>query len=197
MNAQYHGDFKTYIYNKEKEFIPFFLDNKILSNSSLMRMMEAELLSELIISMIFGHQDKKESIKYYYKEYDMSFPQKKEIDIKLTYIKALIENIFKDNLASSNYRRKAIFYSLFGAFSDLLYGMPEEEGIHGITIPQDKYSDIYRNLVFLNEQLDTEQPNPEFNEFINACSRQTDNKQPRKIRHRYIKNAILSALGTK
>jgi hypothetical protein len=46
----------------------------------------------------------------------------------------------------------------------------------------------------LSDALEVEAPSPAQVRFIEACARQTDNIGPRRVRHRFILDAIKSAL---
>jgi hypothetical protein len=195
LNSRYHGEFKTYIYRESSEFLEFFRSYRILSNARIIRMGEAEFFSELIVAMIDGLQHGKSTLEGYYKKYDDDFPDGDELKSKFATVISKIEQVMGENIRSTIYRKSNLFYSLFGAFFDLMYGMKGQTAPHGVDIPESSYSSIVDRLSFLSEQAEAEVPSDEFAEFKLACTAHLDNLKERTIRHRYVKTAILHGLG--
>lgn len=194
LNAKYHGAFKTFIYRLSGKYLGFFIDNRVLSKRAILRMTEAELISEIVIAMLAGLQDRKTSIEDFYRNHDDDFVQKEEMTQKFGRLISIVQRILGEELESSEYRRRVLFYSLCCVFYDLIYGMPGQGEPQRITIPESSYGSICERLLNLSTQLDLEPPDPEYSEFVTACARQTDNIKPRQIRHQWIKKTILDAL---
>ncbi|MGC1373031.1 MAG: DUF262 domain-containing protein, partial [Candidatus Sulfotelmatobacter sp.] len=53
-NAQFFGEFKSCVYLLAKEFVPFLEKNEIFSSKQILRMAEAEFISELLLAMEEG-----------------------------------------------------------------------------------------------------------------------------------------------
>lgn len=196
LNAKYHGDFKSYVYHTSSQYVDFFLENKILSKRAVLRMHEAEFISELTIAMMAGLQDKKNSIENFYRNYDDNFPLSTNLSDQFHVVITCIQEILGDDVASTNFRRRMLFYSLFCVIFDLLYGLPEQTPPQAIEIPTTSYSSIHENLLEVSEQLDLDTPDSSYSSFIEACSRQTDNIRPRQQRHDTIKEIVLQAMMT-
>ena len=195
LNAKYHGEFKTFIYRESSDYLNFFRERRILSNARIIRMGEAEFFSELIIAMIDGLQHGKKVIENYYKTYDDEFPEADELKEKLSSIVTLIDAILGDKIRSTIYRKSNLFYSLFCASYDIVYGMKGQTAPQGITIPATAYPSIVNRLNFLSEQAEAEAPDSNYIEFKLACTSHLDNLKERTTRHMHIKNAILQGLG--
>jgi hypothetical protein len=195
LNAKFFGSFKQFVFKLGQSHLEFWRNTFILTDRKIVRMGEAELTSELVVAMLAGLQDKKKSLEGFYKRYDDEFSEgrriKKEFESCVLTIQALMGN----TLADSPFSKKALFYSLFCVIYDLLYELPQSP-THGprTKITADHFAAIRRNLARLGAVLRSEAPNPREVKFIEACARQTDNIYPRKIRHRFIMEAIRSAM---
>jgi len=197
LNAKYFGRFKQFVFQLGQDHLEFWRSNGVLTNRKIVRMGEAELTSELIVAMLAGLQDKKKSLESYYKQYDDSFPQARKLQRQFEATVLSIQNIFAGELADSPFKKKALFYSLFCVVYDLTYGMPatpiDRHFAHEKIAPI-SFAAIRRSLNRLGEVLETEQPTAEQTRFIEACARQTDNIAPRRVRHRFIFNAVYEAI---
>lgn len=188
-NAKFHGEFKTTMYNLASKNLAFLLENRILSQRAIMRMADAELVSELVIAMLWGLQDKKKSISQYYQKYDTEFPQETRTVSRFAEILRRISETFGEALPMSGFHKRALFYSLFCCMYDLEYGLPGENGPYG-RVGIANSQPARQVLVHLTNQVESARPEPEFAEFVTACLGQTDNILPRKTRHQVILNQL-------
>lgn len=84
----------------------------IFTPLNIRRMMDIEYISELAIAVLHGHQNKKETLDKYYRDYEEEFEYKDELISKFQHVLFEIENIFPD-LKNTRWRKKTDFYSLF------------------------------------------------------------------------------------
>jgi uncharacterized protein DUF262 len=195
LNAKYFGSFKQFVFKLGQDHLEFWRSNGILSNRIIVRMGEAELTSELIVAMLAGLQDKKKSLEKFYKDYDDAFPHAKRYRKEFEVCLGTIQGIFGEELRETPYKKKALFYSVFLVIYDLLFGMPDSPvGRVRVKIRASEYAAVRRNVIQLGGVLESEAPNAKEARFIEACARQTDNIGPRRIRFRYIHEAVVSAL---
>jgi len=197
-NAKWSGEFKTIVYRLARETLDFWRDNQILTERHILRMVEAELISELMIAMMDGLQDKKKSIDVFYKDYDSSFPQKTELVHRFQECLKMIRDIMNDDLRKTQFRKKVLFYSLFCAIYDVLYHLPKmRRATH--SIPKSAYPTIRKSLSELSDEIGAglkamrtraRRPKRQYERLIDACSRQTDNIKPRRLRHKYIRETM-------
>lgn len=185
-NGRYFGYFKETAYELAHEHVEFWRKNRIITERGIARMEDAELVSELMILQLAGLQDKKNSITRFYSDYDESFVERKRVIERFrATLDAIIASV--DSLDSTEFRRRPLFYSLFGAVYHRQYGAPD------VTLPTPKKAlnseqrRKLRNVVAdLSEVLSKarhEEPIPDrFVSFVNASLRQTDNIQPRRVR---------------
>jgi len=190
-NAKYHGKFKELVYNLGQKSIDFYLNNKIFTAKRIMRMYEVELISELIIAMLDGLQDKKDSIDDFYELYNDEFFESDRIMNEYWDVINILENNYKKAIIDTKFSNKAPFYSLFLVIYDIKYGLPEQEGPY--TISKD-FSEASPALYKLSEQLRMEEPNSQYVVFKTACYGQTDNIKPRQTRHDTIFSELYKLL---
>ena len=113
-NAKYFGYFKQLVYSLSGDYYTFWIENKIFTDRKIMRMAEAELVTDLLIAIIAGIQSKKSAEKYY-QLYDEEFENRKEIEANFSDIMNLIGNLFEGTLRDSNFRTVPNFYGVFVA----------------------------------------------------------------------------------
>jgi len=185
-NGRYFGFFKQTAYALAYEHVEFWRRNRILTERGIARMDDAELTSELMIMQLDGLQDKKTSINTFYAEYEDSFRQREQV---ATRFRATIDTISGaiDFLGQTDFRRRPLFYSLFGAVYHRRYGVP---GVR-LQTPRKPLTESERRklrsaVADLTEILmmvrQNEPPPRELLAFVNASQRQTDNIQPRGTR---------------
>ena len=159
-----------------------------------MRMKEAELCSELVIAMIDGIQDRKK-IRSYYEKYDDNFPQAKEVVKHFKQCIDKIAELYGDDLKKSPFRRTTLFYSLFCAIYDVIYGFPRSK-TPKIQIKAEKYNLVRNALSKLEKELVAGAPSSGYLEFKDASTRHTTDLVSRLTRHRVIIREILAKLNT-
>lgn len=123
-NAEFHGAFKTLVYELSFENLDTWRKWKIFSDDSIARMDEAEAVSECIMSMIEGVSAKRQkNITNFYKNYEDDFPIASNVRKRLTKVLGHIDSIVGNVIADSVFRRSALFYSLFSAVYHHMYGL--------------------------------------------------------------------------
>lgn len=190
LNSKYFGYFKNTIYRLGYEFYRFWVDNKILSENEIARMIEAELTSEFVIATLSGIQSRK-VIERYYKDYDDEFPEQTTVVERFKQCMDTIGEVMGDRLATSNFSSKHLFYSLYCVIYDLLYGIPESS-IEQIGFNRANISKIRNTLMdidFIFEQNPDDIVGRE-REFYDASTRHTTDLQARRTRHQYIVSRI-------
>lgn len=193
LNAEFSGEFKQIVFKLGREHLEFWRRNKILTNYNIMRMKEAELSTDLVIAMIDGIQDRKK-IKSYYKKYDDNFPQGEEVINCFKKCIDTIAEIYGDTLIESSFRRTTLFYSLFCAIYDIMYGLPNSN-TPNFQMKGEMYKSINTALSRLEKELTAKEPSPKYFEFKDASIRHTTDQSRRLIRYRTIVNEILKKLN--
>lgn len=193
INAKFNGKFKQIVFQLGREHLEFWRRNRILSNYGIMRMKEAELATDLVIAMIDGIQDRKR-IRTYYAKYDDEFAQEETVAPRFKRIVDIIAEIFGDKLLESSFHSATLFYSLFCALYDLIYGIPRSD-TPNVQIKSEKYDDILGALSILDNQLKAKKPDNRYYEFVDASSRHTTDQSRRLVRHLAIVREISKQLA--
>lgn len=123
-NGKYFGQFKQECYALAHEHLEFWRQHRIFTEQSIARMLEVELVSELLILGLHGPQDKKKSIDRYYAEYDETFAKRTEAASRFRSIIDEVNVVLGDSLRDTAFRRVPLFYSLYGALYHDRWGLP-------------------------------------------------------------------------
>lgn len=125
-NARFFGDFKSCVYQLSKEFSLFFSENKILTAKQIIRMGEAEFISDLLLATQEGVQaGDKAVLDNAYKRYDEVFPTRKQHEKRFRETIDTVAAIFGEDLPQSEFRATRLLYPLFCAVYHFKYGLPK------------------------------------------------------------------------
>jgi hypothetical protein len=123
IHANHFGPFKTLSDRIAHRYNEFWLRNQILTAKQILRMNDTSLVADLLIAMIEGIRPKNQ-IKPFYTAYENSFNEdSEELNNRFDAVLHVINSIFSDGLADTEFKRISIFYSLFTAFYHILYGL--------------------------------------------------------------------------
>jgi len=185
-NGTYFGFFKQTCYSLALEHIEFWRKNKVATETGIARMKEVELTSELLIAMMAGMQDKKKSIDSFYKKYDESFSGRQGLERRF---RQTIDHIYEaiPSLAGTEFHRPPLFYTLFLVIYHRRFGLLKTR-VHtpraAITSQQSR--SIGKAVTKLSDVIAAARAHKtvpaRYEQFVNACLRQTDNIEPRRQR---------------
>jgi hypothetical protein len=187
-NGQFFGLFKQTAYALAYDHLEFWRRNKIFTETSIARMQEVEMTSEIMIALIAGQQDKKESIDKFYAEYDESFTEREKI---VNRFRSIIDNISEalgDDLKDTEFTRWPLFYTLCCVVGHRLFGLPQERLTtpkkgHLTKAEREGLRDAVYKLSDLIVSASSDEPLSEAAlTFYTATIRQADNVKPRHIR---------------
>jgi len=183
-NALYEGDFKKLSYDLANEWTEdFFLKNKILSLASIRRMGDAEYASELLVSMIYGIQDKKKKLdKYYADNEEMDEREIRKLKRNFNKIIKLIIKILGDDIKTTRFRNKSDFYSLFYVIFELL-----EEGYK---FNENIFDDIKKVLIEVHKEARLDSDNPVMVKYYEVTVNSPDAESSRRFRHKVLRELI-------
>ena len=123
-NAEFHGAFKTLVYDLAFGHFDKWRKWSIFSDDAISRMDEAEAVSEYLIAMIQGVAAKDQrNISKFYRDYEEDFPETATIQRRFTKVMGEIDNAVGNLLSDSAFRRPALFFSLFSAIYHHAYGL--------------------------------------------------------------------------
>ena len=188
-NGKYFGAFKATSYKLAHAYLEMWRKHKIFTEQNIARMLEVELTSELLIAGHKGMQDKKKSIDTFYRDWETDYPDHERDEKRFAEtMNSISETFTGDELKDSDFSRPPLFYTLFCVVFHHMFGLP---GIRRHSphkhLTRDQRMNLKAAVVFLSEKIE-ESKDPavstplKYKAFIEACLRQTDNIQPRKIR---------------
>ena len=198
-HATYQGLFKWFIRDLIKKYTPMFLTFKILTTKSLSRMMDADLMTELVQILMTGVTGRKrKALEDLYKNKDKVFANKDEMLSRTEEILNFIKDNFTE-VGNSGYLTGYMLYSLFGAMAINKYGNIETENnyfddlsaIGQFTTDSNLSS---QKILEMFSAIDRKDFTGEFAEFVNACSRNTDSLKQRQIRVKWLAQALRNEL---
>lgn len=199
LNAKYLGVFKTTAYELGFSYVTYLLEGGVLTEKRVSRMGEAQLASDLLVSLVGGVQTVK-NIEKYYRDYEKleDIPQNM-FDSVLLYKKSMqfIGAIYPaEELRNTNWSRPHWFYTLFNCVShsqSALVGMEQaprppltQQTIQHWRSELDELSALYDQYT---ENTDEDVP-AKFARFINFAQRRTTDTEARIERAKFVLDSI-------
>lgn len=184
-HVKYQGLFKWFIAEISDRAGGLLANYGILTTKQIIRMGDAELLSELIVILEQGLVSKSEAgINSLYSQYDKQFEFEREYEsVLLGFFDFLTEQLydFRNTLLMKTY----VLHSLFAVFAQQKRGIPNGERDLGIaknnlpiTITKEKASRLYA-LIDAHETKDTE---GEYKDYVLSVTSTTTKAAQRKAR---------------
>jgi hypothetical protein len=199
LNAKYLGVFKTSAYELGHSYVSYVLDGGILTEKSISRMGEAQLASDLLVSLVGGVQTIK-NIERYYRLYENNEVIPEEVEKAINLSNSTMQNIgaiypAKD-LGGTNWSRPHWFYTLFTCVAHSLSPLAGLEDAERPGLSEDlvlHWRSELDELSALYDQYteDTEEDVPAaFARFINYAQRRTTDTEARRERAKYVLAAL-------
>lgn len=134
INADHFGPFKVLADKIGHKYFDYWTSQGILTSKQIMRMLEVNLVADLLIASLEGIKSKKQ-IKKFYDKYEAAFNyDSDELESKFDVVITAITEIYPEGLSDTEFRRPHLFYSLFTAVAHRLFGIPdlpaEFAGVH-------------------------------------------------------------------
>ena len=124
-NAKWFGEFKSSVYLLAKEFVPFLETNKVFTSKQILRMAEAEFISELLLAIQEGIRERlKKVIDNCYAKYDDDFSSRKVHEKRFRESMDIIGGVLGDDLPQLEFRATRLLYPLFCAVYHMKFGLP-------------------------------------------------------------------------
>jgi len=145
-HAKFFGDFRTCAYKLANEFTTFWIENRIISKTGMLRMDEAEFVSDLLITMSDGIKERaKKVIDDFYNDNDDRFPNRSIYENRFRQTIDIIGGIMGDRIPKTNFKNKLIFFPLFCAVYHMQFKLPRLN-VGRVSIKQQSYSKIATTL---------------------------------------------------
>jgi Protein of unknown function DUF262 len=169
-NAKWFGEFKSSVYLLATEFVTFLEVNKVFSPKQILRMAEAEFISELLLAIHEGiREGSKRVIDKCYEKYDDEFPHRRAHEKRFRETMDVIGGILGDDLPQLKFRATRLFYPLFCAIFHLKYSMPRL-GAPRATVKVSDYPKLKMTLEKVDELIDSIETAKKGNESIAVSS---------------------------
>lgn len=194
-NAEFFGAFKQTVYEIAFKHLAFWRNNNILRDQDIARMADAELGSELVVTMMDGFQSTKDyDLRKYYDKYDDDLPEAEKLSEQFERTIDTIGVIFDNHLAQTPFRRIPLFYSLFALIYDALFGLPGESSPK-LTFSKGEKTSVLDALTKLGKIIQSKEPPEAYLPFIEATRRATADVGKRRLRHQYFWRSIMDAIS--
>jgi Protein of unknown function DUF262 len=190
-NSLYFGAFKQTVYELALAHYVFWLKNRIFSDKNIARMLEAEFVSELILTMLDGiRQTKSADLNEAYAHYDENFPQARKIMAEFQAVVDLIGEIFGDWLSLTHFRRRPIFFSVFIALYDARFGLPRSQQSR-LSFTNKLIENLSAGFADLEEDLRRPDREPHVEQFLADARYGTADVGRRGARHGFLWQEVL------
>jgi hypothetical protein len=188
LNAKYFGYFKQLVYKLSFEFSKFWLDNGIFTDTKIMRMAEAELISDMLIAMVEGIHSKK-TVEKFYIAYDEEFAERGLMEIRFKSTMDLIGDLLDDTLINTTYRRPHMFYGLFITLYHMNHGVKRLEAERE-QIRTEDYAKVRSALANIDQILDLETVPDKYHNFVDSTLKATTDIPSRVARCKFMADYI-------
>jgi len=124
-HAKWFGEFRSSVYLLATSSVNFFEKNKVFTSKQILRMAEAEFISDLVLAMEEGiREGNKAVLDAAYKTYDDKFPNRIRNEKRFAEVIDMIAAVAGDDLPTSRFRGVKLLYPLFCALYHLKFGLP-------------------------------------------------------------------------
>lgn len=188
-NAKYFGLFKKVCYELAYEQLNRWRKWNIFTENNMARMDEVEETSDLIRIMIEGLKGRSQTaINRLYDRYEDNFDCVEEVKKKFRIVMDKIDDIFGENLDTSEFSRKALFNTLFAVFYDELFRLNSP-------LTMKKHGDISKSkmkhtLLVASERIKQKKIHEDLLKVLRGA---TGNLESRKIRFEFVKSILNNA----
>ncbi|TAM44939.1 MAG: DUF262 domain-containing protein [Acidobacteria bacterium] len=123
INANHFGPFKVLADKIGHKYYEYWTNQGILTSKQIMRMLEVNLVADLLIAMLEGIKSKKQ-VKKYYDAYEATFEHDADVlEAEFDRVIGAIAELYPEGLADTEFRRPHLFYSLFAAIAHRTRGL--------------------------------------------------------------------------
>lgn len=186
LNGRYFGFFKSIAYSLAYEHLEFWRRHHVFSEIAIARMNEVELVGELMVLLLDGIQNKKDTLEDFYRDKDEVFEGFELIERKFRNVVDAINDLLEEELVDTEFRRPAFFYTLFAVIAFRMYGKPGGKPVKARAIMSSERPVIKDRLLQISQTIarikEGKVPKGVSIAFYNACIKSTDKINERTIR---------------
>ena len=187
LNAQYTGAFKEAMHRLARRHLAYWSNHRILTSQRIARMADVDLVADLVATMMSELHDGKSHIESHYKEYDDEFPGEGVVSSQFNQILVLIEEIVGADIEKTEFRRVPLFYSLFTAIYDIVFGLGYEAEMPKKKLTTRRIASANASLQELSDVVAVRETGGKYGEFVRATTSSTDKLPQRRLRHDFLK----------
>lgn len=185
-NARYSGKFKDACERLADD--PFFQHIGLFTPREVRRMEDIEFVSELLVLIIDGVQNKKDHLEEYYANNNEEFSNENQYELEFRTALNLLQQISNDE-NQALIKTKSNFYSLFGACAKY-YRECKRTSFRSPMVVSENITDLLSSAKSLK---DDAQPNAIAREYYDAVSRAASDRSRRAKREKILFEIILNA----
>lgn len=123
INALHFGPFKLLADRIGRKYNDYWTSQNILSKQQILRMLEVNLVADLLIAMGEGIKSKKQITKFY-NQYEKEYNEDEAaVEDKFDGVISKIAELYPEGLSDTEFSRNHLYYTLFTAVAHSLYGL--------------------------------------------------------------------------
>jgi hypothetical protein len=196
-HSDFHGEFKWYVNSLSDEFAPMFISFGILTEKQIVRMADAELITDLSDILARGIQNRQPAmLRRLYKSNDEEFPQKdmftERMQLTLSFMRDELGDIQNTFMCKSY-----AIYSLAAGLMHNRWGIPGGEvalGADPLGAFTNNIDAARQNILALAAAHEANEDADPFGPYVEACLSTTHRIAQRSTRARYVVRALNNAL---
>lgn len=189
-NATYWGPFITAIQAMADDD-PFWSESSIFTANDIRRMLDHEYISELAAAYLHGPQNKKDKLDTYYQLYEEAFEAKDELVAAFRSTTSEISQVLP-NLASTRWKKKSDFYTLFLVMIDQRASFPfTADQRRSVSDRLQEFGNAVTALLKLDPS-EWETPNPLVADYTRAVGRAASDRGNRETRKTALSSYLFS-----
>jgi hypothetical protein len=171
----------------------WWLDSGVVSLRQIRRMEDVEYISELLVGLIAGPQDKKKSLDDYYADYDAAMPQRGEWVERFEQVRDFIKSLLNKGELRL-WSGKSDFYTLFLAMAQFAERKPRLTAIEKGKVRAEL--GVFRSQVDQAKKKDNKKRfGNDVEEYVEAVTRAATDQGRREARLRILEERLQKALA--
>ena len=192
-HSQFHGAFKWFVNGVADEFSPMLNTFGVLTQKQIVRMSDAEFITDLVDTAIRGIQHRQPSaFTKLYKQNDDNFEALDEISAKIYETLRFIAQNFAD-ISGTYICKSYAFHSLISAIIHNKWGIPNGNYDLNAAPTGNFCNDAYtaaQGLLALSSAHESKDEQGPYADYVKACLKATNRKAQRTDRTRFLLMAL-------
>jgi hypothetical protein len=185
INADHFGPFKVLADKIGHKYYEYWTTQGVLTPKQVVRMLEVNLVADLLIALLEGIKSKKQ-IKKFYDTYESDFSHDTDaLEVRFDAAISAIGSIYPEGLSDTEFRRPHLYYSLFTAVAHRLEPLPGLEPVAAPLRPQAARSALERVEAIFGVD-DISLLSKEEQQFLEDSRRATTDEKVRTRRTKYL-----------